>query len=86
MLYTKANWVKKIPNILGKTAFQEKCQAFWETLFLTPPIALEPNWANYKPYDWNWPNLVYLELKNACLVKVKGKTLGPDDIIQDIIL
>jgi len=43
MSYTKNSRIEKIPSILGQTTFQEKCQAFRETLFPTPPTALEPN-------------------------------------------
>src|ERR1700710_40752 len=91
MSYTKDKLVERIPSIKStrldslETTFQGQCSSFRTTLFPTPPNAPRPSWEGYKPIDWKWPILSKIELENACLGKIKGKTLGPDLINQDII-
>ena len=86
MAYTKDRQPKKLPSILGREFFQDKCNILRETLFPSPPQAPKPNWESYKPSAWNWSILTNSKLKNAYLAKIKGKTPGPDSIGQDIIL
>ena len=86
MAYTKDRQPEKLPPIIGRESFQDKCDILRETLFPSPPQAPEPNWESYEPSDWNWSILTTSELENACSAKIKGKTPGPDSIGQDIIL
>ena len=85
MAYTKEQQIGKLPAILGKELFLDKCDVFRNTLFPTPPKAPSPTWDTYRPNDWNWSHLTPTELELACLAKAKGKTPGPDAISQDII-
>ena len=66
-------------------SFEGKAAAFRATLFPTPPVASAPNYSNYTPNSYNWPELSKIELKTACSAKIKGKTPGPDLITQQII-
>ena len=66
--------------------FTGKCKAFRTTLFPLPPQAPAPNWKGYSQAGWAWPSLIAIELSEACLAKIKGKTPGPDGITQEIIL
>jgi ribonuclease HI len=86
MAYTKDRQPEKLPPILGRESFQDKCDILRESLFPSPPQAPEPNWESYEPSTWNWSILTTSELENACSAKIKGKTPGPDSIGQDIIL
>src|SRR5277367_1965874 len=86
MAYTKDSQIEKIPPIQGQDTFQGKCKALRETLFPVPPSAPEPSWNSYRPRNWNWSSLTQSELADACSAKIKGKTPGPDQITQDIIL
>jgi ribonuclease HI len=89
--YTNSQLVEKIPEIKSinsenmESTFQGKCNSFRKLLFPTPPKANLPNWDKYIPRQWKWPKLSKIELKNACLGKIKGKTPGPDLITQEII-
>ena len=77
--YTRNKRIEKLPPIEGKELFQDKCNAFRNTLFPQPPIAPKPIWDNYNASEgWKWLVLDTSELASACLVKIKGKTLGPD--------
>jgi Reverse transcriptase (RNA-dependent DNA polymerase)/Endonuclease-reverse transcriptase len=86
MAYTKDRQTEKLPSILKRESFQDKCDILRETLFPPPPQAPEPSWDTYRPSNWNWSILTSSELENACSAKIKGKTPGPDSIGQDIIL
>ena len=86
MAYTKDSRIEKIPPIQGQDTFQGKCKALRETLFPVPPSAPESSWNSYRPRNWNWSSLTQSELADACSAKIKGKTPGPDQITQDIIL
>jgi hypothetical protein len=91
LAYTKDKRVERLPPIRGldnqlKEPFQERCKAFRDTLFPTPPNSQPPRWEGYKAYGWDWPTLSKIELTNACSAKIKGKTPGPDSITQELIL
>lgn len=86
MAYTKDRQPEKLPPILGRESFQDKCDILRESLFPSPPQAPEPNWESYEPSNWNWSTLTTSELENACSTRIKGRTPGPDSISQDIIL
>ena len=86
MAYTKDRQTEKLPPILNREFFQDKCNILRETLFPSPPQAPKPSWETYKPNNWNWSILTTSELENACSAKIKGKTPGLDSIGQDIIL
>jgi len=89
--YTKAAQIEKIPSIRNyitsdlEESFEGKAVVFRATLFLTPPVASALNYSNYTLNSYNWPELSKIELKTACSAKIKGKTFGPDLIIQSII-
>jgi ribonuclease HI len=86
LAYTKDYQNQKLPSILGKDNFPDKCDILRQTLFPLPPNAPEPDWTDYRPAEWDWPNLTQAELQSACSAKIKGKTPGPDCITQEIIL
>jgi hypothetical protein len=51
MAYTKDRQPEKLPPILGRESFQDKCDIFRKTLFPSPPQAPKPIWENYEPSD-----------------------------------
>jgi hypothetical protein len=53
----------------------------FNTYYSTEP----PNWDNYEPGDWTWPDLSEIELNKTCSAKIKGTTPGSDNITQVII-
>ena len=90
--YTKDIMVQPIPNIRNirtdalETEFMGQCDAFRTALFPDPPTAPDIDFSAYLgDPDWNWPILSNIELENACILKIKGKTPGPDLITQEII-
>jgi hypothetical protein len=90
MLYIKNKRVELIPLIQSTNKeyindFQGKATTFRNTLFPTPPSIEPPNWDNYEPGDWTWPDLSEIELNKTCLTKIKGTTPGSDYITQVII-
>ena len=62
MAYTKDRQPKKLPPILGRESFQNKCDILCKTLFPSPPQAPEPNWESYNPSTWNWSILTTSKL------------------------
>jgi hypothetical protein len=51
MAYTKDRQTEKLPPILNRESFQDKCDILRETLFPPPPRAPKPSWENYEPSD-----------------------------------
>ena len=99
MSYTKDTIIQAIPSILNiedntlKSTFQEKCNIFRTTLFPKPPevnnslVNTSLDFKDYNPkLGWEWPTLSRVELCNACSIKIKGKSPGPDLITQEIII
>ena len=75
--------VEKLPPIISLDGslsqdFTGKCNNLKSTLFPPPPQAIRPNWSRYRSSGWKWPNLSQIELKNACIRPIKGKTPRPD--------
>ena len=67
--------------------FQEKSDTFRNTLFPPPPISSPINLNSYiANKEWKWPKLNHIELENLYTSKIKGKTLRPDLITQEIII
>jgi hypothetical protein len=58
---------------------------FRNILFPTPLSIELPNWDNYEPGDWTWPDLSEIELNRTCSAKIKKTTPGSDYITQVII-
>jgi hypothetical protein len=90
MSYTKDKRVELIPPIQSTNReyinnFQGKAMTFRNILFPTPPSIEPPNWDNYEPGDWTWPDLSEIELNRACSAKIKGTIPGSDYITQVII-
>ena len=91
MSYTKDIIAQPIPGITDtitntiKSDFNSQCNAFRTALFPEPPLAPEVDLSEHTVSDWEWPKLSSIELQNACIAKIKGKTPGPDNITQDII-
>jgi hypothetical protein len=92
MKYTKDTIYQPIPSILSsnkelKSTFQEKCNIFRTELFPPPPNTEPISLINYRPsLKWDWPILSKIELEQACISKIKGKTPGPDLVTQEIIV
>ena len=92
MSYTKDILVQPIPDILNiqtnikESSFEAKCDIFRTTLFPPPPVSPDINLEGYRAKEWKWPVLDETELFNACSIKIKGKTPGPDLITQEIII
>jgi hypothetical protein len=93
MSYTKDTSNQPLPSIYSsidrtlKSTFSDKCCTLRNTLFPTPPNSAPVSLENYQPSkSWKWPKLTKVELKEACISKIKGKTPGPDLITQEIIV
>lgn len=91
MSYTKTRMNQRIPYLVGSDGqraetFQEKCNTLRKTLFPAPPSAEIISWNHYQAGTWEWPQLSRDELKRACSAKIKGKTPGPDNLSQEIII
>lgn len=94
MAYTKPRSITLIPSIRGKNgvlteSFNDKCKALREGLFPPLPKANNPfSWEGYNPKhtSWDWPELNKEELARACSARIKGKTPGPDNISQDLVI
>jgi hypothetical protein len=92
MAYTKDVLYQPIPNIRDprsntlKSDFKGQCQTLRETLFPEPPETPKPEFNGYKEDpNWEWPSLSKIEVQEACTMKIKGKSPGPDEITQEII-
>ena len=86
MSYTKLSSQGLIPTIEGSEAFDGKYKAFRKTLLPKLPPDSSPISRPCFNYNWDWLPVSTIELEQACSsTAVKGKTLGPDGITQEII-
>ena len=86
MQYTSPRLVEKLPpiillNSLLSQDFIRKYNNLKSTLFPPLPQAIRPNWSRYRSSSQKWPNLSQIELKNAYIRPIKGKTPRPNLII-----
>jgi hypothetical protein len=84
--FTKPKTLCNIPSLRYKEegieqlaeSFQDQCKAFSSTLFPTPPTTEAPDWGNFIPCQWEWPELESIEVKTAIFSSSTKKVLGLD--------
>src|SRR6266498_4285129 len=65
--------------------FNQKCDTFLILLFYLPPALEPPNWSSYIEKEWEWPEILIDEIKEAIFSSFGKKAPGPDQISFFII-
>src|SRR6266508_2161750 len=92
--YTKQKRIERLPIITysdrnnerkDAITFNQKCDAFLTSLFHLPPASEPPDWSSYIEKEWEWPEILTDEIKEAIFSSSGKKAPGPDQISFFII-
>src|SRR6266536_1016442 len=93
-IYTKQKRIKRLLIIIysdrnngrkDAIIFNQKCDAFLILLFYLPPASELPDWSSYIEKEWEWPEILIDEIKEAIFSSSGKKAPGSDQISFFII-